>query len=420
MDLSLLSLGFKIFLGAALSGLCIGSIWFYGRAIYSTIDYLFHADPAITPNFQPLVTVLQPLTELTAATYANLRSFCQQDYPHYQTLFIAPAANHPSLAVAKQLMQQFPDRNMQLVVGADRLANFNTALDQARGKLLVIADSDTCVDTNYLQQIVQPFRYAAVGVVICPYRISGTGWLAPFWALRATTELHPRTLMARCAGAQLAFESAIAMRKSLLSQAQAGSAARHLASQVSLPKLLGTELVPGLLGYRTVLSHQVVNRVINRSDCDSCWRDGLQYGLVFSLLLWGLTGGSTYGWVVLGCTWMARYMMAWAVGVVCLKDRSVQCYGCLLPIHDLVSFGIWCSERASDLIRFIQSSVMPNAAPVSEPINDRITELTSDFVTDIANELVTDLSNEFQAVVGQAPISNLLEQAQRYPSIDCR
>jgi ceramide glucosyltransferase len=377
MDIFLLSLSFKIFLGAVLSGLCIGSIWFYGRAIYSAIDYLFHADPVLT-SFHPSVTVLQPLTELTAATYANLLSFCQQDYPHYQTMFIAPAANHASIAVAKQLMQQFPDRNMQLVAGTDRLANLKTALAQARGKLLVIADSDTCVDTNYLQQIVQPFRYAAVGVVICPYRISGTGWLAPFWALRATTELHSRTLMARCAGVQLAFESAIAIRKSLLTQAADG-AARPLAAQAGLSRLLGTELAPGLFGYRTVLSDQVVNRVINHSDYDSCWRDGLQYGLVFSLLLWGLTGGSTYGWLVLGCTWMARLMMAWAVGVV----------------HDLVSFGIWCSERAGDLIRLTQSSLMsstmPNAALASEPMNDRITELTSDFVTDIANELVTDL-----------------------------
>lgn len=362
-------LGLAVF---SLTVLSLGALWFYSYVIYAAINYLIDSSPAAAPEFCPRLTILKPLCGADADTYDHLQSFCQQDYPHYQIVFAVQSAADPAIEMVQRLIQQFPERDMQLVVSSQTIGvnpkvnNLANAATAAKHSLWVIADSDIRVGPDYLQHIVQPFRYPGVGVVTCPYRSEAKGWVATLEALGTATELHPGILVARCMeGMQFALGSTIAIRHHLLTKLGGFEAiADYLADDFQLGRL------PATLGYRVVLSHYVVEHGL---AADSLW-EALQrqirwargirvsrpvgyagkiitYGTVTSLLL-GLLSSSIWAWALLSFVWLARLAMAWIVGVACLNDRSTRRYWWLLPLYDLISFGIWCCGLVGNTINW--------------------------------------------------------------------
>lgn len=350
-------------LSALLFVLCLGALWFYGYTLYATFDYLSHQDGTIDPDFHPPITILKPLCGLEPDLYANLASFCQQNYPKYQIIFAVQRATDPSVEVVHRLIQQFPERDIQLVI-SDRAVGINPKVNNlanaatvAKHKLWVIADSDIHVGADYLQQVVQPLRYPGVGVVTCPYRSQATGWLATLEAIGTATELHPGMLVARkLEGVSFAVGQTIVIRKTVLEKIGGfDTIAAYLADDYQLGKL------PTTVGYRVCLSHYIVEHRLGRDSLGSAlqrqlrWARGIRvsrpwgylgkittYGTVMSLLLLLVSSGSIFGWTMLGLTWLARLMSVKMISMVWLKDRPTQQYWWLLPVYDLFSFGIWC------------------------------------------------------------------------------
>lgn len=357
----------------ALFVLCLGALWFYGYTLYATFDYLSHQDGTIDSDFHPPVTVLKPLCGLDPDLYANLASFCQQDYPKYQIVFAVQSATDPSIEIVHQLIQQFPTQDIQLVI-SDRVVGINPKVNnlanaavEAKYGLWVIADSDIRVGRDYLQQVVQPLRYPGVGVVTCPYRSQATGWLATLEALGTATELHPGMLVARkLEGVSFAVGQTIVIRKAVLDKVGGfGVIAAYLADDYQLGNL------PTKVGYRVCLSHYIVEHRLGRDSLGSAlqrqlrWARGIRvsrpggylgkivtYGTVMSLLLLLVSGGSILGWTMVALTWVARLLMVRVVSIGWLQDCPTQRYWWLLPVYDLLSFGIWCCGLVGDSIEW--------------------------------------------------------------------
>jgi ceramide glucosyltransferase len=341
---------------------CLSAVLFYGYGIYAAIAFL-RSPAAVHPDFHPPVTILKPLCGVEAQTYENLASFCQQHYPQYQIVFSVRDRTDPSIEVVQKLMGEFPEIDMNLVVcdrliGANlKVSNLANAVTTAKHDILVIADSDIRVGTDYLKRIIQPFQGENIGVVTCLYRSAATGIAAILEAIGTATDFQPSVLVSQqLEGVKFAFGSTIAIRKVALEKIGGFAAiADYLADDFQLGYL------PAQIGYKVVISDYIVehilahsslldsiNRQIRWARCIRVSRPGGYLGLIFtfgtiaSLIFFTTHGASIFAWSVLTITWMMRWLMGWVVGVIVLNDQVTKKYFWLMPLWDLVHFTIWC------------------------------------------------------------------------------
>ena len=342
--------------------LCISAIFYYGYAIYAAIQWVKQPQK-IDPDFHPPLTILKPVCGLDWETYENLSSFCQQDYPEYEILFAVQDQHDQCLDVIQKIKLDFPTVKINLVrsdrkIGTNlKVCNLANAVEKANSSILIIADSDIRVNSDYLNQVIQPLKEVEVGVVTCLYRSRTEGILADFETLEISTQFHPRVLTARqLEGVKFALGSTIVIRREVLDQIGGFAAiANDLADDFQLGNL------PTQLGYKVILSHYIVehllanvsfsefiSRQVRWAKCIRSTRFWGYFGLIFtqgtvtSLLCLMVTFGSPLSWIIFGITWGFRLLMAWVVGVKILQDPVAKKYLWLVPLRDIVSFAIWC------------------------------------------------------------------------------
>ena len=149
--LSTISLEIAFYLLVPLFGLCLTAIGYYGYAIYAAHTF-FSQRRLVETDFYPAVSILKPVCGLEPHAYVNLASFCHQDYPIYQVIFSVQDWRDSSVAVIRQLIRDFPDRDLQLVIddrtlGANqKTSNLANAFAQAKHDILLLADSDVHVE----------------------------------------------------------------------------------------------------------------------------------------------------------------------------------------------------------------------------------------------------------------------------------
>ncbi len=166
-------------------------------------DRVFARPTTVDAHFHPPVTILKPICGLDSDAYENLASFCRQEYLTYQIIFGVQDFSDPSIEVVRQIIHDFPEVDIQLVI-SDRVigtnlkvSNLANAAVEAKYDILLLADSDIQVQPDYLQQVVQPLKDAVVGVVTCMYRSQTQGWVSAFEAIGISTEFLPSVLVAR-------------------------------------------------------------------------------------------------------------------------------------------------------------------------------------------------------------------------------
>ncbi len=312
------------------------------------------------PLTRPPITILKPLCGAEPALYEQLRSFCQQNYPHWQIVFGVRDAHDRALEAVRRLRSEFPQLDLQVAVdptqhgASSKVSNLVNMMALARHDYLVIADSDILVEPDYLERVIIPLLDEGVGIVTCPYRGRPRAGL---WSLLASMFINewfmPSVRVAAALGSRaFAFGATIALRRATLLRIGGFSA---IADQLPDDYRLGE--LTRRLGLRTVLSEVQVETCVDEATFGELVRHelrwlrtirtvqplgyacaGITFGLPVALAGCVLAAGSVTTLAMVAITAMARLMLH----SVPRSAHSLPGQLWLVAVNDLLGFALWC------------------------------------------------------------------------------
>src|SRR6266853_5576618 len=354
--------------GLIAAGLAMCGMGFYLLCLWSARSV--HRTASLqTPAVTPPVTILKPLRGVDPQMYESFRSHCVQDYPEYEIIFGVSEADDPAVDAVHQLMQEFPNCKIQLVVcpqvlGNNRkTSNLVQMLPHAQHDNILINDSDIFVTPDYLRRVMAPFASEKVGMVTCPYRgIAADTLGSKLESIGISTDFIAGVLVARQieGGIHFALGSTLAMSRTAL---DAIGGLRPLVDYLADDFELGFRIAKA--GFEVVLADVVVETHLPaytfrqffehqlrwaRSTRDSR-RMGylgllLTFGLPWAMIAVALAGGAWWSWSTLAAAAALRAAVAIKVGVGVVHDRAVWRHLWLIPLRDLVAFGVWFASFA--------------------------------------------------------------------------
>lgn len=348
---------FCLFAGAWIYQLlALVSLWRFFRT-------LLPAPPVATG---PGITVFKPLKGLEPLSRECLESYLSQAYQPYQVLFGVREADNPVVALLKELQQTYPSCDLEVVVCMEELglnpkvSTLRQLLPQARYDLLVIADADVKVGSDYLVQVAAAFREPGVGLVSCPYRAGRPHTLgAGLEALTIAADFIPSVAAATTVEEiRFALGATMALTRQAL-DASGGFAplADYLADDYQLGyRVALTGLQVKILPYvvetnnpemslHAYLAHQLRwARTYRVCRPGGYLAYGITHALVYSLGLLWTTGLAPWGWGVVAATLFLRGAVAVFSERFCLRGNLPWWALGLLPVKDLLAFGLWLAS----------------------------------------------------------------------------
>jgi ceramide glucosyltransferase len=236
----------------------------FATAVYALLTLIassvFRLRRAPLTNETRPVSVLKPLCGNEPSLYANLRSFCTQDYPCFELVFGVRDPDDPALAVVARLRQEFPALQIKVAVesqpsGVNRkVSNLVNMLPHTDHDLIVVADSDTRVASGYLRTVLAPLTDVRNGLVTCVYhRLSVPGFWSRLGAMYINDWYTPCVLLGwLCGDRRYVSGQTIAMRReTLVAIGGFDGVASHLADDYQLGENVRR------LGLKVVLSTYV-------------------------------------------------------------------------------------------------------------------------------------------------------------------
>jgi ceramide glucosyltransferase len=327
----------------------------------------FFRRPIPSPeNFKPPVTILKPVRGLDREAYENYASFCRQEYPEFEVIFGVTEEDDPVVPVIRQIIQDFPERDIRLLIGADRLGSADKVnklcrmVREAKYDVLIINDGDIRVAPGYIHAVVAPFSDPQVGAVTCLYRgISDGSFASDIEALGNTSDFDAGVLAAWQLG-DVSFALGATMATTKKHLAEIGGF-EEMVDFYSDDYELGNRIAK--LGYRVEVTTFPVFTVFPKQTLDDCFRHQVRWTLTmkhsqpwghFSLLF-------TYGlpWAILAAliapSWpiaafylggyvVLRWAMAWTVGVWGVGDPLLRKKMWLVPVRDAFAFAVWLAS----------------------------------------------------------------------------
>jgi len=173
------------------------------------------------------VTILKPLHGAEPCLSRRLSSFCRQDYgAPVQVICGVQHPADPALAIARLLAASPEAPRFDLVIdqrahGSNpKMSNLINMLPSARHDVLVMADSDMEVGSDYLALVVAELQQPGVGAVTCLYHgVALSGRWSSHAALGINSHFLPNVVTAVILRlARPCFGSTIAISRSLLSR----------------------------------------------------------------------------------------------------------------------------------------------------------------------------------------------------------
>jgi len=357
---------------------CFSSSVYYSICLLSAATFLrtrHFAKNVGSANALPPVSILKALKGTDPDIYESFRSHCLQDYSQFEIVFGVSDADDPAVASVRQLMREFSDLAIQLVVcqkklGANvKVSNLEQMLQAARYAHLLVNDSDIRVEPDYLRRVMAPLANEdeRVGMVTCLYRgVAAPTLGSKLESLGISTDFCPGVLVARQleGGLRFGLGSTLAFRRSDLERIGGfRSMVDFLADDYELGRRISN------LGLRVILSDVAVETHLPAYDFRGFiahqlrWARGVRdsraggyiglistFGLMWALLAVLASRAAPWSWWVLGATVLLRFATAIAVGRSVLQDSQLLKNLWLLPVRDLIAVAVWVASFAGHTV----------------------------------------------------------------------
>jgi ceramide glucosyltransferase len=326
--------------------------------------------------FTPGVSILKPIRGLDRETYQNYASFCAQEYLEFEILFCVSDEQDAAVAVIHQLIADFPQRSIRLLVGcepigvSDKVNKLCRMAGEARYDVLLVSDSDVRAEQGFLRTVVAPLADPKVGGVTCLYRgITDGSFAADIEAMGSSADFAPGVLSAwMLGGRQLDFMLGAVMVTTKDRLAAIGgfeSIADYFCDDYELGNRLAASGTP------VILSTAPVSIVYPGTTLAEAFRHQVRWNLSIRysrpLSHFGLIFSQGIFWTILGiclapANWMAYcYVIAYgllrtdsalSVGARGMGDQLIRRKGWMLPIRDAFAFLVWLASFFPQRIRW--------------------------------------------------------------------
>jgi ceramide glucosyltransferase len=313
----------------------------------------------------PAVSVLKPVHGLEAQLKENIESFFLQDYPSYEVLFAADAADDAALAVVREVCARYTHIPSRILITGTPWPNpvvysFHCLADAAAHDILVTTDSDVEVGPGYLREVVPPLLDPKIGAVTCLYRgKNAAGFFSALTANGMSVEMTAGVLVANLLeGMKFGLGPTTVVRKESLASIGGYAALKdYIAYDFAVGNLIDKA------GYRVVLSSYVIDHVVNQTSFLRMWQNQLRWaqttrhsrpkghfgsGLTFAMPygVLGFFAAAALGRPVLGLLLFAAALLnrlaeAWLVGWRVVRDPQIRRAPWLYPLRDLLGFAVW-------------------------------------------------------------------------------
>ncbi len=309
---------------------------------------------------RPSVTLLKPLHGAEPDLYANLESFCRQDYAgDVQIVFGVQDIADPAVGVVRELQRAYPGGDITLVVDGrvhgenGKVCNLINMERAIRGEIVVLSDSDIRVGPSYLEDVVAPLSRPSVGFVTCLYtgRSKGSAW-AQLAAMGINYQFLPNVLAGvrlglatPCLGATVALRSAVLreiggfsiLAGQLADDYDLGRAVRELGYEGAI-SATPVEHLCAERSWRELWDHEARwNRTIRIIDPAGFFGAGVTYALPWALIGLGL-GPDPLALCVVAIALGARLYLAYRLN----RATGLRAGGLyLLPLRDILSFAVF-------------------------------------------------------------------------------
>src|SRR5467141_2013280 len=317
--------------------LALAPLGYYVLAAIAALRFFGRERARQLPNFAPPVSVLKPVRGLDFGSYKNFASFCRQEYPDYEILFAVNDETDPALPLIRQIMTEFPERRICLLVGAEHLGanrkvnKLARLAGEAQNEVLVLTDGDVRVGPHFLREVVAPLADDKIGAVTSFYRgIVEKNLGAELEAVGASSDFFAGVLMAKWTeGVHFGLGASIATTKQWIGKMGGFEA---IADTLADDYELGHRIAKA--GGAVVLSREAVRTMYPARTFRSFWDHQVRWArtvrLCRPLSYTGLLFTQGLPWVLLAALvapamWIAgfyllaylilRFAMAWTVGI---------------------------------------------------------------------------------------------------------
>jgi ceramide glucosyltransferase len=348
--------------------LVLAAAWRYRRLAQAARS----SAAAVPDSSLPPVTMLKPVHGMEPRLKENLESFFRQDYPDFEIIFGARAADNAALRVVEEIRSRYPHVKCRTVLSGPpgwpnaKVFSMEKMIADSSNDYFVITDSDVEVAPDFLRNVIPPLLDPEIGLVTCLYRgVPAASWWSSLEALGMSVEMSSGVIVADMVeGMRFALGPVMATRRDALEK---------IGGMPAVADYYSDDFVLGNLvwaaGYKVLLSHHVVGHVLipqsflrtfghqirwHKSTRYSRPRGHLGTGLTFAMPfgILGLLSAAALGHLGLGLGLLAaaivnRMVQSFLVGWTVIGDPRSLRYCWLYPLRDLFGFITWVGSYTS-------------------------------------------------------------------------